>query len=278
MLDFETLAMLKRTALEIRKSTIREIAAFGSGHIGGSMSIVDLLTVLYYDEMNIDVNDPQKKDRDRFVCSKGHAGPAVYATLASKGFFPEDWLSTLNQGGTRLPSHCDMTKTPGIDFTGGSLGQGISAAVGIALGQKIQNIDAYTYCVIGDGESQEGSVYEAAETAGAWKLDNLIIFLDLNKQQLDDYTDNIIPAQELGARWVSFGFNVISIDGHDLSAIHYAIESAKSKKGKPTMIILNTNKSQGYIPGEGIKGNHSMSITPEKAEEAIKALEEREAL
>ncbi len=278
MLDFETLAMLKRKALEIRKSTIREIAAFGSGHIGGSMSIVDLLTVLYYDEMNIDVNDPQKKDRDRFVCSKGHAGPAVYATLASKGFFPEDWLSTLNQGGTRLPSHCDMTKTPGVDFTGGSLGQGISAAVGIALGQKIQNIDAYTYCVIGDGESQEGSVYEAAETAGAWKLDNLILFLDLNKQQLDDYTDNIIPSQELGARWVSFGFNVISIDGHDLSAIHYAIESAKSKKGKPTMIILNTNKSQGYIPGEGIKGNHSMSITPEKAEEAIKALEEREAL
>jgi len=278
MLDFETLAMLKRTALEIRKSTIREIAAFGSGHIGGSMSIVDLLTVLYYDEMNIDVNDPQKKDRDRFVCSKGHAGPAVYATLASKGFFPETWLSTLNQGGTRLPSHCDMTKTPGIDFTGGSLGQGISAAVGIALGQKIQNINAYTYCVIGDGESQEGSVYEAAETAGAWKLDNFILFLDLNKQQLDDYTDNIIPAHELGARWVSFGFNVISIDGHDLSAIHYAIESAKSKKGKPTMIILNTNKSQGYIPGEGIKGNHSMSITPEKAEEAIKALEEREAL
>lgn len=278
MLDFETLAMLKRKALEIRKSTIREIAAFGSGHIGGSMSIVDLLTVLYYDEMNIDVNDPQKKDRDRFVCSKGHAGPAVYATLASKGFFPEDWLSTLNQGGTRLPSHCDMTKTPGVDFTGGSLGQGISAAVGIALGQKIQNIDAYTYCVIGDGEAQEGSVYEAAETAGAWKLDNLILFLDLNKQQLDDYTDNIIPPQELGARWVSFGFNVISINGHDLSAIHYAIESAKSKKGKPAMIILNTNKSQGYIPGEGIKGNHSMSITPEKAEEAIKALEEREAL
>ncbi len=278
MLNSETLAMLKMKALEIRKSTIREIAAFGSGHIGGSMSIVDLLTVLYYDVMNIDVNDPHKKDRDRFVCSKGHAGPAVYATLASKGFFPTEWLSTLNQGGTRLPSHCDMTKTPGVDFTGGSLGQGISAAVGIALGQKIQKLDAYTYCVIGDGESQEGSVYEAAETAGAWKLDNLILFLDLNKQQLDDYTDNIIPPQELGARWVSFGFNVISIDGHDMAAIHYAIESAKSKKGKPTMIILNTNKSQGYIPGEGIKGNHSMSITPEKAEEAIKALEEREAL
>ena len=160
----EDLQSLKRKALEIRKLTIEEIGNFGSGHIGGSMSIVEMLTYLYYHEMHIDPKDPHKEDRDRFVCSKGHAGPAVYATLASKGFFPVEMLMTLNKGGTLLPSHCDMTKTPGIDFTGGSLGQGFSAAVGIALGQKIRHFDhSRTFAVIGDGESQEGEIWEAAQ-------------------------------------------------------------------------------------------------------------------
>ena len=192
-MDKSVLNALKDEAFGIRCSTIREIASFGSGHIGGSMSIVELLTYLYYREMKVDPQNPKMDDRDRLVVSKGHSGPAVYATLARKGFFPEEWLSTLNQGGTKLPSHCDMTKTPGVDFTGGSLGQGISAAVGIALGQRLKKQDARTFCIIGDGESQEGEVWEAAESAGAWKLDNLFVFLDLNGQQLDGYTKDIIP-------------------------------------------------------------------------------------
>lgn len=277
MLDVTILQELKDRAFDIRCNTIRTIAAFGSGHIGGSMSIVELLSVLYFNEMNIDPKDPQKNDRDRFVCSKGHAGPAVYSTLAMKGYFPEDWLSTLNQGGTKLPSHCDMTKTPGVDFTGGSLGQGISAAVGIALGQKIQNIDAYTYVVVGDGESQEGEVWEAAETAGAWGLENLIAFTDKNNQQLDDYTANIIPMDNIASRYTTFNWNVYSVDGQSIPAIYYAIEEAKANKnGKPTMIILNTKKSAGFIPGEGIKGNHSMPITQEICEKAIADLKARE--
>ena len=267
---------LKDKAFEIRCSTIREISSFGSGHIGGSMSIVEILSYLYYKEMNIDPENPKKIDRDRLVVSKGHAGPAVYATLASKGFFPEDWLKTLNQGGTKLPSHCDMTKTPGVDFTGGSLGQGFSAAVGIALGQRVQKINARTFTIIGDGESQEGQIWEGAEAAGAWKLDNLFAFLDLNGQQLDGYTKDIIPRVNIPERWQSFGWDVHVINGHDFEEIEKAIEKAKSTSGKPHMIVMNTIKSYGYIPGEGIKSNHSMPITPEAAEEAIKALKERE--
>ena len=267
---------LKDKAFEIRCSTIREISSFGSGHIGGSMSIVEILSYLYYKEMNIDPENPKKIDRDRLVVSKGHAGPAVYATLASKGFFPEDWLKTLNQGGTKLPSHCDMTKTPGVDFTGGSLGQGFSAAVGIALGQRVQKINARTFTIIGDGESQEGQIWEGAEAAGAWKLDNLFAFLDLNGQQLDGYTKDIIPQVNIPERWQSFGWDVHVINGHNFEEIERAIEKAKSTSGKPHMIVMNTIKSYGYIPGEGIKNNHSMPITPEAAEEAIKALKERE--
>lgn len=275
-MDRSMLDALKDRAFEIRCSTIREIAAFGSGHIGGSMSIVEMLAYLYYKEMDTDPQDPKKDCRDRLVVSKGHAGPAVYATLASKGFFPQEWLKTLNQGGTRLPSHCDMTKTPGVDFTGGSLGQGFSAAVGIALGQRVRKLGARTFAIIGDGESQEGQIWEAAEAAGAWKLDNLFAFLDLNGLQLDGYTKDIIPQIHIPERWASFGWDVQEIDGHDFEAIDAAIEKAKGVKGMPHMIILDTIKSYGYIPGEGIKGNHSMPITPEGAEEAIKALSERE--
>ena len=275
-MDEATLGMLKDRAFAARCSTIREIAAFGSGHIGGSMSIIEILAYLYWKEMNIDPSDPKKDDRDRLVVSKGHAGPAVYATLALKGFFPEEWLKTPNQGGTRLPSHCDMTKTPGVDFTGGSLGQGFSAAVGIALGQRVRKMDARTFAIIGDGESQEGQIWEAAETAGAWKLGNLFAFLDLNGQQLDGYTRDIIPQLHTEGKWKAFCWDVHVINGHDFQEIEKAIEDAKATPDMPHMIIMNTVKSYGYIPGEGIKGNHSMTITPEGAEEAIRALAERE--
>ena len=275
-MNSELLKSLKDAAFEIRCRTIREIASFGSGHIGGSMSIVELLSYLYFHEMDVDPSDPGKADRDRLVVSKGHSGPAVYAALSLKGFFPESWLSTLNQGGTRLPSHCDMTKTPGIDFTGGSLGQGLSAAIGIALGQRLRKMDARTFAIIGDGEAQEGQVYEAAEAAGAWGVDNLFAFLDQNGQQLDGYTSDIIPSVFTVERWRSFGWDVYEISGHDYAQIEDAIEKAKAVKGKPHMIVMNTIKSYGYIPGEGVKANHSMAITKEGAEEAIEALRERE--
>jgi len=267
---------LKRQALEIRKLTINEIGHFGSGHIGGSMSIVELLTYLYYQEMRIDPSNPKKEDRDRFVCSKGHAGPAVYATLASKGYFPVEQLMTLNQGGTKLPSHCDMTKTPGVDFTGGSLGQGFSAAVGIALGQKIKKMDARTFAVIGDGESQEGEIWEAAETAAQWRLDNLIAFTDFNRQQLDGMTEDIISMDNIDTRWLGFNWHVQRINGHDFVQLDDAIQRAKKEKGRPHMIIMDTQKSHGFIPGEGIVANHSMAFNEETAKKAIEALYARE--
>jgi transketolase len=258
--------------------TIREIGNFGSGHIGGSMSIIEMLTYLYYQEMRIDPKDPSKEDRDRFVCSKGHAGPAVYATLASKGYFPEEWLKTLNQGGTNLPSHCDMTKTPGVDFTGGSLGQGFSAAVGIALGQKVKDIKANTFVVIGDGESQEGQIWEGAETAAQWKLGNLIAFTDLNKQQLDGYTNDIVSMDNIDTRWLGFGWHVQRINGHDFNELRIAIEKAKAVTDRPSMIVMDTQKAHGFIPGEGICNNHSMAFDSNTAEEAITALTAREGL
>lgn len=276
-MDQKTLSMLKKEALDTRIKTIECISSFGSGHIGGAMSIVEVLTYLYYDQMRIDPKNPKWDDRDRLVLSKGHSGPSLYATLAKKGFFPLEWLKTLNKGGTNLPSHVDMTKTPGIDFTAGSLGQGISAAVGIALGLRVQNKDAYVYAIVGDGESQEGEVWEAAELAGAQKLENLIAFTDLNGQQLDGYTEDIIPMHHLKERYETFGWDSYEVNGHSFEELDDAVRKAKSVKGRPHMIIMHTNKSQGYIPGEGVKSNHSMTVSEQQAEEAIKALKEREA-
>lgn len=277
MIDDREFQFLREKAFQIRKLTIREIAELGSGHIGGSMSIVELLSYLYFHEMRVDPKDPSKEDRDRAVFSKGHAGPAVYATLALKGYFPEEWLNTLNKDGTNLPSHCDMNKTPGVDFTTGSLGQGASAAVGIALGQKLKKQDAYTYLVIGDGESQEGQVWEAAITAPNFGLGNLIAFTDYNKLQLDGYTYDIINVDDLNTKWAGFGWHVQRIDGHDLRAIARAVGIAKSVKDRPSMIIMDTLKSKGFAPGEGISACHSMAFSKEVAEEAIAELERQYA-
>lgn len=276
MLESSVLAVLRKEALDARIKTIGCISSFGSGHIGGSMSIIETLVYLYYYEMKIRPEDPQWEERDRLVLSKGHCGPALYAILAKKGYFPEDLLTTLNQGGTSLPSHVDMLKTPGIDFTAGSLGQGISAALGIAVAQKVRGFDSYTYAIVGDGESQEGQVWEAAECAGAWGVDNFIAFTDLNRQQLDGYTEDIIPMHHLKKRYETFGFDAYEIDGHDFNAIADAVASAKRTKGKPHMIILNTVKSFGYIPGEGIKNNHSMSIDAAGRDKAVADLIARE--
>ena len=273
MLEKKTIDKLKAKATEIRISTIREIANLGNGHIGGAMSIVEVLTYLYYHEMNIDPSNPKKEGRDRFVCSKGHAGPSVYATLADKGYFPKEWLMTLNRGGTNLPSHCDMRKTPGIDFTTGSLGQGFSAAAGIALGQRLKGESSYTFVIIGDGESQEGQIWEAAEFAATRKIGNLIAFTDFNRQQLDGYPAEIINMDNIDTRWLGFNWHVQRINGHDFSQIDEAVSRAKAVKDRPSMIILDTIKSKGYLPGEGVRANHSMAISHEDEVIAINALE-----
>ena len=273
MLTDKEVLELERKAVQIRTLTINEIANLGAGHIGGAMSVVDLLTILYHKWLNIDPSNPKKEDRDRLVVSKGHSGPAVYATLADKGYFPIEWLDTLNQGGTNLPSHCDMNKTPGVDFTTGSLGQGSSASVGIALGNRYKKVDAFTYLIIGDGESQEGQIWEAAMSAAHFKLGKLIAFTDCNKQQLDSYTEEIMDLGELDKKWDSFGWHVQRIDGHDFKALDAAIEKAQTETEKPSMIVLDTIKSKGYFPGEGQQANHSMAISKEQAAEAIKRLE-----
>ncbi len=268
--------MLQKKALELRKLTIDEIGYLGVGHIGGAMSIMELLTVLYYKEMRVDPKSPRWEERDRLVLSKGHAGPALYATLADKGFFPKEWLHTLNAGGTNLPSHCDMNRTPGIDFTTGSLGQGSSAAVGIAQALKMKGSESFVYLIIGDGEAQEGQVWEATMSAAQFKLDNLIAFLDNNKQQIDGYTNDIMSVEESDARWSSFGWHTQRINGHNMEAIIQAIVAAKAAKGKPSMIIMDTEKSRGFIPGENSLGNHNMAFDYETAKQAIKDLEARE--
>ena len=259
---------------EIRRMTVECIGSIGSGHIGGSMSIVELLKVLYYDKMNVDPANPKMEGRDRLVVSKGHAGPAVYATLALKGFFPKEWLYTLNTLGTNLPSHVDMNKTPGVDMTAGSLGQGFSCAVGIAIGSKLKKDKATIYSIVGDGESQEGQIWEAAMLAASKKLDNMIAFTDKNNMQLDGLTDDVNSLGNLKAKWQAFGWYTQEIDGHDCEAISAAIDRAKAKKGQPSMIILDTIKGKGvsFAEAAGYKC-HSMSMGKENVETALAELQ-----
>jgi len=271
-MDKETELYLKNQAKEIRKMTIEEIANLGSGHIGGAMSIADLLALLYFYRMKIDPKKPRWEERDQLVVSKGHSGPAVYAALALKGFFPKDWLNTLNRGGTNLPSHCDRNKTPGIDMTTGSLGQGFSAAIGIALGLKMDKKTSTVYAVIGDGESNEGQVWEGALFAGFQKLPNLIAFTDYNKQQLDGFTKDILDMGNIAAKWEAFGWFTQEVDGHDIAALDAAIEKALAQGEKSSMIVMNTIKGKGCNFAEGVEKNHSMAFDMEKAKEAIAAL------
>lgn len=264
---------IKSFARDIRVETIKEIAHLGVGHIGGSMSIADLLAVLYKKEMSYDPKSPRKEGRDRLIVSKGHSGPAVYATLALSGFFPVSELMTLNEGGTKLPSHCDMNLTTGIDFTTGSLGQGASAACGIALGERIKGSSAFTYLIIGDGESQEGQIWEMAMTAAHYKVDHLITFLDYNKKQIDGYVEDVMSLGDVKAKWESFGWETQFVEGgNDVNQIVKAIENAKRTPGKPHMIILNTVKSKGYLAGERTELNHNLPVSEQDAEESVKAL------
>ena len=260
--------------LQIRKDILFEISAIGTGHIGGSLSIVELLVVLYYKHMKINPKMPNMLGRDRLIVSKGHSGPAVYAVLSDIGYFDKNLLSTLNQPGTTLPSHCDMNKTPGIDMTTGSLGQGFSCAVGIAMASKLRGDNATIYTIIGDGETQEGQIWEAAMLASQWKLNNLIAFTDYNKLQLDGKVDEICSVSPLDKKWEAFGWNTINVEnGNDCEQIDSAINKAKSSS-KPSMIILNTVKGYGVkFALEAGVNNHSMPVTKELFEEAVKELE-----
>lgn len=271
-MDKTILDMLTVKAREIRKLTIGEIGNLGSGHIGGSMSIADLLSLLYYHKMKVDPSNPAWEGRDFLVVSKGHAGPVVYATLASKGYFPLDWLKTLNQGGTRLPSHCDRVLTPGIDMTAGSLGQGFSAAVGMALGLKMDGRPNRVYAVVGDGESDEGQVWEAGMFAAAKGISNITAFTDFNKQQLDGYVKDILDLGDLTAKWKAFGWFTQEVDGHNIEELDKAVDAAAAQKEKPSMIVMNTIKGKGCNFAEGVEKNHSMAFNLEKAKEAIAAL------
>jgi transketolase len=264
-------AELEARAKEIRILTIDAIGYLGVGHIGGALSVIEVLTVLYFRHLRHDPARPRWPERDRLVLSKGHAGPALYSTLALRGFFPTEWLHTLNQGGTRLPSHCDRNRTPGIDMTTGSLGQGLSAACGIALANRLDGIDCHVYAIIGDGESDEGQVWEAAMFAAKYRLTRLIAFTDKNKLQIDGPTDEVMDLGRLDDKWAAFGWNTARVDGHDVAAIDGAISDAKTRGG-PAMIILDTIKGKGAAFCEGAANNHNLAFDYETAKAAIAQL------
>lgn len=276
MLNQKTKNALVNFSIDIREQTIRQLAKRGFGHVGGCMSVADIISVLYGMDMKIDPSNPQMEDRDLLVCSKGHAGPAIYAALALKGFFPMEWLDTLNQPGTSLPSHCDRLKTPGIDMTTGSLGQGISVAAGMALAAKYDQSSRTVFCIIGDGETQEGQVWEAIMFAAQQRLDNLIVFLDYNKMQLDGSVSDINDLGDMCQKFQAFGWFAQEIDGHDHSAIHEAIQNAKTSSGKPCAIVANTVK--GFDCSFALnKINHHINVSEEEAREAIALLENKRA-
>lgn len=277
MLSQTELTELKRFATEIRLETLKEINDLGFGHIGGAMSVIETLAVLYGKVMKYDPQNPRWEERDWLVMSKGHAGPALYAALALKGFFPLEDLMTLNNPGTKLPSHCDRNLTTGVDMTTGSLGQGISTAIGVALGNKLDGRDSYVYLFVGDGEINEGQIWEGALFAPHRQLDNLIMFVDENKKQLDGYTRDICNLGKISEKFFSFGWDVYDVDGSDMEQIYQAIEKAKSIKGKPSVIVLDTIKGQGVKFVEETMANHHMKFSEEDhqlAEEAIRELEE----
>ena len=259
-------------AAQIRKAALRAMNAFHGGHVGGSMSMSDLMAALYGEVMKVDPKNTQWEERDWLVVSKGHCGPAVYGTLALMGYFPEDELDTLNKEGTRLPSHCDRNRTPGIDMTTGSLGQGVSAAVGIAWGMQYQKKPNYVYTILGDGECDEGQVWEAALFAATKKLGHLIGFVDYNKKQLDGYTKDICDLGDLRQKFEDFGWHSQEVDGHDIPAIVAAIEEAKKVADKPSMIVLNTIKGKDCCFADTFY-NHFVRFPEEDYEAAIKELD-----
>lgn len=268
---------LRHHANEMRKDIIRMLTEAGSGHPGGSLSCIDILTALYFKIMRHDPAKPKWPDRDRFILSKGHGAPALYAALAYSGYFAKEQLMTLRKLGSPLQGHPDMRRLPGIEASTGSLGQGLSVGVGIALAGKMDKKDYRTYVVISDGENHEGQIWEAAAFAGHHKLDHLVVILDYNKFQLDDAIKNILDIEPVVDKWKAFGFHTFEIDGHDMNAIVDTLEKAKQVKGKPVMIVAHTIKGKGVSFMEN--NNHFHGVAPTKEEEAraLKELESKES-
>lgn len=268
---------LKRKANTIRQDIIKMLLSSKSGHPGGSLSASEILTTLYFQEMNVDPQNPRWEERDRFVLCKGHAAPVLYAALAEKGYFPKEELLGLRQTGHMLQGHPDMRKTPGVDMSTGSLGQGLSAANGIALAGKLDGKSYRVYALLGDGEMAEGQVWEAAMAAAHYKLDNLTAVLDLNGLQIDGPTDSVMSSAPLPEKWRAFGWHVIEVDGHNVEELLSAYAEARQVKGKPTMIIAHTVKGKGVSFMENQAGWHGNAPNPEQAAQALKELGEEAA-
>jgi len=263
---------LKEISKEIRRDIIRSVHAAGSGHPGGSLSAADILTVLYFHKMNIDPKDPKKADRDKFVLSKGHAAPVLYSALAEKGFIEKDLLVTLRQTGSILQGHPDMRKVNGVEMSTGSLGQGLSVSVGMALANKLDNNPGRIYTLIGDGEMQEGIIWEATMSAAHYKLDNLTVILDFNGLQIDGKNCEVMNITPVKEKFESFGFNTIEIDGHDLEGIVEALDKAEAHKGQPTIIIANTIKGKCVSFMEDQFGWHGKAPNDEEKDIALEEL------
>ena len=264
---------LQKQALEIRKSVLDAVHSAKAGHPGGSLSAADILTYLYFEEMNIEPKNPKKEDRDRFVLSKGHSAPALYAVLAHRGYFPVEDLLTLRKIDSYLQGHPDMKNIPGVDMTTGSLGQGISAGVGMALAGKMKNADYRVYVMCGDGEIQEGQVWEAAMFAGFHKLDNLCVIVDNNNLQIDGSVEEICSPYPIDKKFEGFNFHTISIDGHNFEQIRAAFEEAKTVKGMPTVIIAKTVKGKGVSFMEDNAGWHGKAPNDDEYATAMADLE-----
>ncbi|NLN04188.1 MAG: transketolase [Clostridiaceae bacterium] len=274
-MDKQKALELKKIATRIRKHIIEQVFSAKSGHPGGSLSCTDILTVLYFDEMRVNPKDPKWADRDRFVLSKGHCAPALYATLALKGFFPEEDLKTFRRIDSYLEGHPSMSYVPGVDMSTGSLGQGISTAVGMALAGKIDNKDYRVYSILGDGELQEGQVWEAAMAAAHYKLDNLTAFVDYNGLQIDGNITDVMNPEPIADKFKAFGWNVIVVkDGHDHAEIKAAIEKAKTVKGQPTMCVCHCIKGKGVSFMENNYGWHGTAPNQEQRDKAIAELDE----
>lgn len=263
---------LKSKAKEIRKDIITEVFNAKSGHPGGSLSIADIMTVLYFDELNIDEKNPRWEDRDRLVLSKGHCAPALYAALSERGYFEKEKLVSLRKLDSNLQGHPNMNDVPGVDMSTGSLGQGLSAANGMAISAKLDNKNYRVYCILGDGEIQEGQVWEAAMSSNKFKLDNLCIIVDNNNLQIDGTTEEVMDLKPIDEKFKSFGFNVIIIDGHNYEEIKSSFKQARETKGKPTCIIAKTVKGKGVSFMENQAGWHGKAPNEEQYNQAMSEL------
>ncbi len=264
---------LMKTANKVRKGIVTAVHSAKAGHPGGSLSAADIFTYLYFEEMNIDPKEPKKADRDRFVLSKGHTAPGLYSTLAHRGYFPVEDLKTLRHTGSYLQGHPDMKHIPGVDMSSGSLGQGISAAVGMALAAKLSNEDYRVYTLLGDGEIQEGQVWEASMLAGSRKLDNLVVIVDNNNLQIDGAIDEVNSPYPIDKKFEAFNFHVITINGNDMDEIAAALKEARETKGMPTAIIAKTTKGKGVSFMENAVGWHGKAPNDEEYKIAMEDLE-----